>query len=84
MAALPRTDSFKTFSSWLIEGCRTTRPLEPLAGAMLDEPAPIVPGSYVSVQATIDTPRGPVVLGAPALIGRSGEPSALMAAPPLF
>jgi len=81
VAALPRTDALEG-AAWLIEGCRTTRPLEPLAGTMIEEPAEIVPGSYVSVQATLETPRGPVVLGAPALIGRSGEPSALMAAPP--
>ena len=81
VAALPRLDTM-TFPSWLIEGCRTTQPLEPLAGSMLTgAAAAITPGSYVSVQATVDTPHGPVLTGAPVLVGRSGEASACMASP---
>lgn len=80
-AALPRVDALRAFPSWLIEGCLTTQPLEPLAGTMLEEASDIAPGSYVSVQATIDTPRGPVLVGAPVLVGRNGEASAVMASP---
>jgi hypothetical protein len=80
VSSLPRLDAM-TFPSWLIEGCRTTQPLEPLAGTMLSDRAEIAPGSYVSVQATIETGQGPVLIGVPVLVGRSGEASACMASP---
>jgi len=77
---LPRTDAM-SFASWLVEGCRTTQPLEPLAGSILADQIAIAPGTYVSVQATIDTAKGPVLVGAPVLLGRGGEASACMASP---
>jgi Xaa-Pro aminopeptidase len=80
VGALPKLDGM-SFPSWLIEGARTTQPLEPLAGSMLEERSDIAPGSYVSVQATLDGARGPVLVGAPVLVGRSGEASAFMASP---
>lgn len=80
IGVLPKLDGM-TFSSWLIEGARTTQPLEPLAGSMLDDRLDIAPGSYVSVQATVDSPRGPIMVGAPVLVGRGGEASAAMVSP---
>jgi Xaa-Pro aminopeptidase len=80
VARLPDTSALK-FGSWLVEGCRATQPLEALAGSMVGEPLEITPGMVVSVQATLDTPQGPILLGAPALVGRNGEAAALLAAP---
>jgi hypothetical protein len=80
VSALPKLDAMR-FPAWVIEGSRTTQPLELLAASMLSEQSAIAPGSYVSVQATIDTPSGPVLTGAPVLVGRSGEASACMASP---
>jgi hypothetical protein len=80
VAALPRLDGMK-FPSWLIEGCRTTQPLEPLAGSMLSDRLDIAPGSIVTVQATIDGAHGPILMGTPVLVGRNGESSALMVSP---
>ena len=48
---------------------------------MISEPLEITPGMIVSVQATVDTPQGPVLIGAPALIGRDGNASALLVDP---
>ena len=80
IAKLPDTSTMK-FSSWLVEGCRTTQPLLPLAGSMVSEPLEVTPGMIVTVQATIDTPQGAVLIGAPALVGRNGEASALLVSP---
>ena len=80
VAKLPDTSAMK-FNSWLAEGCRTTQPLEALAGSMVGEPLDIAPGMVVSVQATIDTPQGVVLTGAPALIGRDGDATALLVSP---
>ena len=80
VAKLPDTSTMK-FGSWLVEGCRATQPLMPLAGSMISEPLEITPGMIVSVQATVDTPQGPVLIGAPALIGRDGNASALLVDP---
>ena len=69
------------FSSWLAEGCRATQPLMPLAGSMISEPLEIAPGMIVTVQATIETSQGPVLIGAPVLTGRNKEASALLVDP---
>ena len=80
VARLPDTSSMK-FNSWLVEGCRTTQPLEALAGSLVSEPLEITPGMIVSIQAAIDTPHGTVLTGAPALIGRNGDATALLVSP---
>jgi Xaa-Pro aminopeptidase len=79
VAKLP--DTSMKVSSWLVEGCRATQPLMPLAGSMVGEPLEITPGMIVTVQATIDTPQGPALIGAPVLVGRNGESSALLVDP---
>jgi hypothetical protein len=82
VAALPDTSALAQFKSWLVEGCHATQPLEALAGNLVTEAIEIAPGAVVSVQATIDTPGGVLLVGAPVLIGRAGEGSSLMS--PLF
>ncbi|MGZ5940649.1 MAG: hypothetical protein ACXWLD_11595, partial [Rhizomicrobium sp.] len=62
-ALLPNTDGLAKFKAWLIEGCRATQPLEALAGNQIADPIEIAAGAVVSVQATIDMPSGPVLLG---------------------
>jgi Xaa-Pro aminopeptidase len=76
-AKLPDLSAMK-FSSWLVEGCRATQPLMPLAGSMISETLEITPGMIATVSATINTPQGPVLIGAPALVGRNNESSALL------
>lgn len=77
---LPDTSSIK-FNVWLAEGCRSTQPLEALAGSLIAEPLEIAQGMIVSIQATVDTPQGAVLIGAPALIGRDGQATALLVSP---
>jgi Creatinase/Prolidase N-terminal domain len=81
IAALPRTDQLQQFAGFLVEGCRTTTPLEPLTGSMLDDKQAIAPGTVVSTQATIETNGCAIVVGAPVLVGRNGEPSSALVAP---
>jgi Xaa-Pro aminopeptidase len=82
-ALLPKFDGLAGFTSWLVEGCRATQPLEAFAGNMLADTIEIAPGAVVSVQATIDTAHGPVLLGVPVLTGRNGERASLLV-PPQF
>jgi hypothetical protein len=81
IAVLPRTDLLQQFADYLVEGCRTTTPLEPLTGSMLEDKQAIAPGSVVSVQATMQTNGRAIPVGAPVLVGRSGEPSSALVAP---
>ncbi len=80
-ALLPNADGLRGFQSWLIEGCRATQPLEPLAGAMYEDAIAPAAGTVVSVQATIETAAGPVLIGGPALIGGDHEAASLLASP---
>ncbi len=82
-AGLPGADGFAGIASWLVEGCRTTQPLEPLLGSRVSDGAAPTPGALVSVQACIEIDGSPVVLGAPALIGGAGEAAGLLV-PPLY
>jgi hypothetical protein len=77
---LPDTSAMK-FNAWLVEGCRATQPLMPLAGSMIGEPLEITPGMIATVSATVDTPQGPVLIGAPVLVARNDEASALLVDP---
>jgi hypothetical protein len=81
IAPLPRIDSLGGFAAFLIEGCRTTTPLEPLVGTVLDEERVIAPGTVVTVQATIETNGRAILVGAPVLVGRNGEASSALVAP---
>ena len=81
VALLPSDRGFAGFRSWLVEGCRMTQPLDALIGTRLGNGRPPPPGALVSVQASLAVDGQAVLLGAPALIGRSGEASSLIADP---
>ena len=83
VAGLPRTDDLAACTSWVIEATRTTMPLEPLAGAMIDDPVPLSAGSLVNVQAGFMIEGTPVLTGGPVLIGQAGAPACLLV-PPVF
>ena len=81
VARLPSERGFASCSSWLLEGCRIAQPLEPLMGSRVTEPNPPVPGALVSVQASFEIDGRPVLLGAPALLGKRGEAASLLMPP---
>jgi hypothetical protein len=81
VAQLPQAHGFAGFSSWLIEGCRIAQPLEPLMGSRMAKPRALLPRSLVAVQANLAIDGGPVLLGAPALLGERGEAASLLVDP---
>ncbi|MBV8286692.1 MAG: aminopeptidase P family N-terminal domain-containing protein [Hyphomicrobiales bacterium] len=81
VAKLPSSDGFAGFSSWLVEGCRIAQPLEPLMGSRVGTVHPLAPGALVSVQADFEIEGRPLLLGAPALVGRRGEAASLLVPP---
>ena len=81
VAQLPSDRGFANFQSWLVEGCRMTQPLEPLAGSRLSPSAAPPPGMLVSVQGVLTIDGRNIVVGAPALIGADGEAASLLGAP---
>lgn len=83
VAELPDTSGMAGFKSWLVEGCRATQPLELLAGSMVDDRLAIAPGTVVSTQVTLESAHGPILLGAPALVGQRGEASSFLVQPPV-
>jgi hypothetical protein len=83
VALLPKTNELEAFPSWLVEGCRTTMPLEALAGTLLADSVELVPDAVVTVQATIYMPSGPVLLGAPVLLPHPGKRASFLL-PPVF
>lgn len=76
VAQLPSNHGLSQFSSFLVEGCRTAQPLEALMGSGVAMPRPAAAG-VVSVQACIAVDGRPVLIGAPALVGASGEPASI-------
>lgn len=77
-AQLPGDRGLTGFRTWLVEGCRTTQPLEPLLGSSVNVPMPPLPGSLVSVQGVLTVDSRPIPVGTPALIGASGEAAAIL------
>src|SRR5262245_59881293 len=77
VARLASGRALSQFSSFLVEGCRIAQPLEALMGSAVAAPCPPVAGAVVSVQARIEAGGRPVLLGAPALIGASGEAASI-------
>jgi hypothetical protein len=73
VAMLPDASAFSGFQSWLVEGCRTTQPLDALMGSRLEAVMPLPAGAIVSVQGAVAIDGHTVLLGAPALIGERGE-----------
>jgi hypothetical protein len=78
---LPSEHGFAGFSSWLVEGCRVAQPLEPLMGSRVTTPHLLAPGALVSVQAAFEIDGRPLLLGAPALVGKRGEAASLLIQP---
>jgi len=81
VAQLPRADGFAGFSSWLVEGCRIAQPLEPLMGSRVATAHALAPSALVSVQAAFEIEGRPLLVGAPALVGRPGEAASLLVTP---
>jgi hypothetical protein len=81
VASLPSTEALAGFDSWLVEGCRTTAPLEALQGTMIGDPLPLAAGMIVTVQAAIVAGGARVLIGAPVLLGGKDETSALLVVP---
>ena len=81
VAQLPSAHGFAGFSSWLVEGCRIAQPLEPLMGSRVGTLHQLAPGALVSVQAGLEIEGAPLLIGAPALIGKQGEAASLLVQP---
>lgn len=79
LARLPDTSGLAGLPAWLVEGCRTTVPLEPLAGSALGDQPRLALGSIVSVQATLEQDGVPILIGAPVLLGGRGQPAGVLA-----
>jgi Creatinase/Prolidase N-terminal domain len=77
VARLPSDHALSQFSSFLVEGCRTSQPLEALVGSRVAAPCPPAAGAVVSVQAIIEIDGRPALLGAPALVGGAGEAASI-------
>ena len=78
VAVLPDPGGFDGIASWLVEGCRTVQPLEPLMGSRVDDQMPPVARAIVSVQACIAIDGVPHLVAAPALTGGRGEAASLL------
>jgi hypothetical protein len=78
VAQLPGVSGFSSFQSWLVEGCRTTQPLEPLLGSRIGPAAPLSLGSLVSVQGVLAIDGRTIPVGVPALIGAQSEAASLL------
>jgi Creatinase/Prolidase N-terminal domain len=77
VARLPSDCALSQFSAFLVEGHRIAQPLEALIGSGVAAARPAVAGAVVSVQARIEADGRPVLLGAPALVGASGEAASI-------
>jgi hypothetical protein len=77
VARLPSDRGFTGFRTWLVEGCRTTQPLEALSGSTVSAPLPLA-GSLVSVQGVLTINGRPIPVGAPAFIGAAGETASIL------
>jgi hypothetical protein len=81
VSSLPRTEAVSGFGSWLVEGCRTTAPLEALQGSIVGDPLPLAAGMIVTVQAAVAVGGTKILVGAPVLLGGKDETSGLLVVP---
>ena len=81
VAQLPSEQGFAGFDTWLVEGCRLAQPLEPLMGSRLQRANPPSVGALASVQGTLTVDGRRVPVGAPVLLGASGEAASLLINP---
>jgi Creatinase/Prolidase N-terminal domain len=79
VALLPSDRALSRFATFAVEGCRLSQPLEALMGSRVAEPRPPAAGAVVSVQACIEVEGQPILLGAPALVGASGDAASIFA-----
>src|SRR5262249_33607930 len=68
-------------AAWLVGGWRLATPLEPLMGSRVPAAHLLAPNALVSVQAGFEIEGRPLLLGAPALVGRRGEAASLLVQP---
>jgi hypothetical protein len=80
-ALLPSARGFSGFQSWLIEGCRMAQPLDALMGSRLVSASSPPPGALVSAQGVLAIDGRTVLVGAPVLLGQSGEAASLLVDP---
>jgi hypothetical protein len=78
VAELPVTQGLAQFASFLVEGCRMTQPLAPLAGSRLDQSLPLAAGAIVSAQAVVVEDGQPILVAAPVLLGARGEAASII------
>jgi hypothetical protein len=81
VAQLPSDRGFAGLTSWVVEGCRTTQPLEPLMGSRFGVAIRPSSGALVSVQGIVMIDGHAVLVGAPALLGAQGEAASLLINP---
>jgi hypothetical protein len=81
VAQLPSDRGFAGFTSWLVEGCRMTQPLEPLIGSRFGAANPPSPSALVSVQGAVTIEGNTVPIGGPVLLGAPGEAASLLIDP---
>jgi hypothetical protein len=66
---LSSAGAFAGLPWWLVESSSGTQPLEPAMGSTLSSRRVPHPGSLVSLQALVAGDAGPVLVGAPAIVG---------------
>lgn len=81
VAQLPDGAGFAGFRSWLVEGCRMAQPLDPLLGSRIADARSPLAGALVSAQGALAVGGQTVLVGAPVLLGQSGEAASLIADP---
>jgi hypothetical protein len=81
VAQLPSDRGFAGLTSWVVEGCRTTQPLEPLMGSRFGVAIRPSSGALVSVQGIVMIVGHAVLVGAPALLGAQGEAASVLINP---
>ena len=81
LAQLPDGAGFAGFRSWLVEGCRMAQPLDPLLGSRIADSRSPLPGALVSAQGVLAVGGQMVLVGAPVLLGQSGEAASLLIDP---
>lgn len=81
VARLPDTGGFAGSPSWLIEGCRTAQPLDPIMGATVDAQRAPAPLSVATAQAIVVIDDRPVAIASPILLGTAGYPASLLVTP---
>ena len=83
-AGLPSNTGFTNLQQWLVEGCRSAAPLEPLMGSGVPHSVTPAPGSSSRCRSLVKIDGLPILLGAPALTGGGVEGAGSLLLPPVF